>query len=89
MSDILRLMASTKPLITMVMDPELLERIDDFRYGMRMPTRAAAIRWLLVSALDQNPLAEPDLERYGSREPRPEDPKTPIFDPPPKRRRKS
>ncbi len=46
-------MPSTKPLINLVMDPELVERIDDFRFANRFPSRAAAIKWLLTWALDQ------------------------------------
>ena len=46
-------MPSTKPLINLVMDPKLVERIDDFRFANRFPSRAAAIKWLLNWALDQ------------------------------------
>ncbi len=42
-------------LIHFVIPPELLKRIDDFRFAHRFPSRAAAIKWLLEWALDQNP----------------------------------
>jgi hypothetical protein len=48
-------MGSEKPLLNFVIDPELLKRVDDFRYKQRFPTRAAAIKWLLDWALDQKP----------------------------------
>jgi hypothetical protein len=75
------------PFVHLVVDEELLERIDDFRFSFRLPSRSEAIRWLITAALDQNPIPEPDWERYSSREPRKGDPKTGVFDPPPKRRR--
>ena len=43
------------PLLNFVIDPDLLSRIDDFRYESRFPTRAAAIKWLLDFALAQKP----------------------------------
>lgn len=48
-------MPSTKPLINLVMEPELIERIDDFRFARRFPSRAAAMKWLLTWALDRQP----------------------------------
>lgn len=51
---------SKKPFVHVILEPELIERIEDFRYGMRIPTRNAAIRWLITAGLDQNPLPEPD-----------------------------
>lgn len=44
-----------KQLLTILMDRELLERIDDFRYANRFPTRAGAIRWLLQWSLNKAP----------------------------------
>jgi metal-responsive CopG/Arc/MetJ family transcriptional regulator len=58
---------SSKPFVHLVLDDELLQRIDDFRFGFRLPSRSAAIRWLIVAALDQNPIPEPDWEKYGTR----------------------
>lgn len=40
------------PLLTFLIEPELLTRIDDFRFANRFGTRAAAIKWLLSAALD-------------------------------------
>ena len=48
-------MSTDKPLLNFVIEPELLTRVDDFRYKNRFPTRAAAIKWLLAWALDQKP----------------------------------
>jgi len=48
-------MPSNKPLINFVIDPEMRDRIDKFRWKEQFETRAAAIKWLLDWALDQNP----------------------------------
>ena len=48
-------MPNEKPLLNFVVEPDLLKRIDDFRYKQRFPTRAAAIKWLLDWALSQKP----------------------------------
>lgn len=62
MSARLDVMASTKPLITVVMDDELVSRIDDFRYAFRYPSRGAAIRFLIEAGLDaEGTVAPPDL----------------------------
>lgn len=45
-------MPSEKPFLTFVVEPELLERIDEFRFARRFSSRAEAIRWLLRWALD-------------------------------------
>lgn len=47
-------MPSDKPILNFVIDPALLERLDEWRYRNRFPTRAAAIKWLLIWALDQS-----------------------------------
>jgi len=44
-------MPTEKPKILMVLDKTLLEKIDDFRYSNRIPTRSEAIRRLLEEAL--------------------------------------
>lgn len=41
----------TSPLLTLVVDRELLERLDNFRFENRFRSRAEAIRWLLEWAL--------------------------------------
>ncbi len=53
-------MATDKPLLNFVIDPELLKRVDDFRFKNRFDSRAAAIKWLLAWALDQKPTAPKD-----------------------------
>ncbi len=45
-------MGTDKPLLNFVIDPELLERVDTFRFKHRFNSRAAAIKWLLEAALD-------------------------------------
>jgi hypothetical protein len=46
---------SEKPYLNFVIEPDLLKRLDDFRFKNRFATRAAAIKWLLAWALDQKP----------------------------------
>lgn len=46
-------MAVKKPTITMVFDEDLLERVDDYRYGNRIPTRTEAIRQILEKGLKE------------------------------------
>jgi len=49
-------MATDKPLLNFVIDPQLLKRVDDFRFKHRFSTRAAAIKWLIDWALSQKPV---------------------------------
>lgn len=51
-------MTTTKPFLTLVIDKDLLKAIDDFRFKHRFQSRAAAIRWLIAWALEQNPRPE-------------------------------
>ncbi len=46
-------MTTEKPRILLTVDDELLERIDDYRYGNRIPSRSEAIRRLIEDALKQ------------------------------------
>ena len=46
-------MPSDKPLLHIVMDQALIDRIDDFRYENRFPSRAAAVKWLIERSLDR------------------------------------
>ena len=48
----------TSPLLTFVIDQELLERLDDFRFEHRFQSRAQAIRRLLEWALDNGATLE-------------------------------
>ena len=52
-------MADTK-LVNVLMEPAMIERLDDFRFDRRFTSRAAAIKWLLTWALDQQPRKERD-----------------------------
>jgi hypothetical protein len=51
-------MAVEKQLLNFIIDQDLLQRIDDFRFERRFPTRAGAIKWLLDWALRQAPKPE-------------------------------
>ena len=44
-------MATKKPQVLLTLDEELLERIDDYRYENRIPTRSEAMRHLIRKAL--------------------------------------
>jgi len=48
-------MGTEKPFLNFVIEPDLLKRLDDFRFKNRFASRAAAIKWLLQWALDQKP----------------------------------
>lgn len=39
-------------------EPSLAERIEDYRYANRIPSRAAAVRELMLKALPRNEKAE-------------------------------
>jgi len=45
-------MASDKPFLHFIVDEDLLKRLDGFRFENHFESRAAAIKWLLASALD-------------------------------------
>lgn len=44
-----------KPILNFVIDPDLLSKIDDFRFKNRFESRAAAVKWLLQWAVEQEP----------------------------------
>jgi hypothetical protein len=46
---------SKKPYLTLVIEEDLLKRIEDFRFKNRFQSRAAAMKWLMSWALDQKP----------------------------------
>lgn len=46
-------MPRKSPLLAFVVPEELLERIDEFHHQNRFPSRAAAIKWLITTALEQ------------------------------------
>jgi metal-responsive CopG/Arc/MetJ family transcriptional regulator len=46
-------MATKKPQILLTLDDDLLERIEDFRYESRIPTRSEAVRRLIKDALEK------------------------------------
>ena len=45
-------MPSKKPVITLLVDEELLERIKDFRFGNRIDSKSEALRLLIEKGLD-------------------------------------
>lgn len=51
--------ADKKPLVNILMEPEFLARIDDFRFTHRFKSRAAAMKYLIDWALVRAP--EPTL----------------------------
>jgi metal-responsive CopG/Arc/MetJ family transcriptional regulator len=46
-------MATDKPKVLLILDHDLLERIDDYRYGNRIPSRNEAIRRLIIDSIEQ------------------------------------
>ena len=44
-------MATDKPKVLLVLDDDLLKRIDDYRYENRIPARTEAIRQLIDASL--------------------------------------
>ena len=53
-------MASDRQLLNFIVEKDLLNRLDDFRFQNRFATRSGAIKWLLNWALVKNPsFAEP------------------------------
>ncbi len=52
MLDRLNGVPSNKPFVHLVIDPELIERIDDFRFSFRLPSRSHAIRYLIEAGLE-------------------------------------
>jgi hypothetical protein len=56
--------ADTK-LVTTLIDADLLAQIDDFRFGKRFKSRAAAMKFLMAWALERSPEPTPsDRERW-------------------------
>lgn len=60
-------MATDKPRYSITVDPELLERIEDFRYSKRIPTRAEATVELVRLGL-QSIKAQDDFSSSGEKE---------------------
>jgi len=46
-------MSTDKPKIILVLDNDIINRIDDYRYGNRIPSRSEAIRRLILEALQK------------------------------------
>lgn len=44
-----------KPVVNLPFEPELLERVDEYRFDRRFRSRTAALMYLLTWALDRNP----------------------------------
>ncbi len=75
-------MTVNKTILNFIIEKDLLEKIEDFRFKNRFATRAAAIKWLLAWALKQKPSTKSTavpVEEEESRPPVPE----PVIAPPP------
>lgn len=46
-------MPTEKPILTFAVEPELLERINDFRFENRIETKSEAIRILIERGLEE------------------------------------
>jgi metal-responsive CopG/Arc/MetJ family transcriptional regulator len=57
-------MSTDKPKLILVLDHDIIGRIDDYRYGNRVPSRSEAIRRLILEALQkfENPPQEKALK---------------------------
>jgi hypothetical protein len=58
---------SLKPMITFVMEEDLLQRVEDFRYQHRYPSRAAAMKALMNWALEHYPAEPPPKKKAKTR----------------------
>ncbi len=47
--------AEDSVMLHVVVRPDLLKRLDDYRFEKRFPSRSAALKYLLDWALKQNP----------------------------------
>jgi metal-responsive CopG/Arc/MetJ family transcriptional regulator len=56
-------MATKKPQVLLTLDDELLERIEDYRYGNRIPTRSEAIRSLIKIGLEKIVTEKPHVPK--------------------------
>jgi metal-responsive CopG/Arc/MetJ family transcriptional regulator len=54
-------MATDKPKVLLILDDDLLERIDDYRYENRIPSRNKAIRILIDESLKAYECKKEDL----------------------------
>lgn len=55
-------MPSDKPFLSFVVEPDLLKRLDDFRFANRFESRAQAIKWLLDAGLSAKLKPKPTKE---------------------------
>lgn len=53
-------MATKKPQVLLTLDDELLERIEDYRYENRIPTRSEALRNLIKIGLKNDRRNQPE-----------------------------
>lgn len=60
-------MPSNKPLTTLIIEPDLIIEIEDFRFANRFQSRAAAMKWLMRAALKAGLTPGPDDLRYTPR----------------------
>lgn len=46
-------MPTKKPIISVVLDDEMLEKVDDFRFGNRIQSRSKALNELIRKGIEQ------------------------------------
>lgn len=51
---------SKTPLVNILIEPDLLNALDEWRFINRFPSRAAAMKWLIETRLVQKPVATPE-----------------------------
>ena len=61
-------MPTEKPRYTVIVDEELLKRIDDFRFENRYPSRSAATLDLIRLGLEDNQKRQKRAKKYSKRE---------------------
>ena len=52
--DYMNIMPTDNPKVLITLDKKLLEKIEDFRYGNRIPTRSEAVRRLIEEGLKKH-----------------------------------
>jgi len=57
---------TNKPILNFVVEPAMLKRLDDFWHKHRFPSRAAAVKWLLVWALEKDPKVDDAVKLYSN-----------------------
>jgi metal-responsive CopG/Arc/MetJ family transcriptional regulator len=56
-------MPTEKPKVLITLEDDLLQRIEDFRYGNRIPSRAEAVRKLIEEGLKNIETSKPQPKK--------------------------